>query len=99
MRKLDEDLMKIVQGDELDWVRGLELKQSGTFDAGVYRRNPGVPGRRNVDAYPARRLSPRNSAFAFEGAGRHERDARRPRGDQRFSMTTRSATLSASTTR
>src|SRR5262245_33033577 len=30
-----------------------ELRQSGTFEAGVYRRNPGVPGKRNVDGYQA----------------------------------------------
>src|SRR5215813_12434664 len=30
-----------------------ELKQFGTFDGGVYRRNPGLPGKRNVDGYQA----------------------------------------------
>jgi hypothetical protein len=30
-----------------------ELKQSGTFAGGVYRRYPGVPGKRNVDGYQA----------------------------------------------
>jgi hypothetical protein len=30
-----------------------ELKKSGTFKAGVYRRNEGVPGKHNVDAYEA----------------------------------------------
>jgi hypothetical protein len=30
-----------------------ELKQFGTFEGGVYRRNPGLPGKRNVDGYQA----------------------------------------------
>jgi len=30
-----------------------ELKAFGTFQAGVYRRNTGVPGKRNLDAYQA----------------------------------------------
>ncbi|HKA71888.1 MAG TPA: hypothetical protein VKE26_08785 [Xanthobacteraceae bacterium] len=30
-----------------------ELKTLGTFEAGVYRRNEGVPGKRNQDAYEA----------------------------------------------
>jgi hypothetical protein len=30
-----------------------ELKQFGTFEGGVYRRNPGLPGKRNIDAYQA----------------------------------------------
>jgi hypothetical protein len=30
-----------------------ELRQFGTFEAGVYRRNPEVPGKRNLDAYQA----------------------------------------------
>jgi hypothetical protein len=30
-----------------------ELKAFGTFEAGVYRRNAGVPGKRNLDAYQA----------------------------------------------
>jgi hypothetical protein len=30
-----------------------ELKQFGTFAGGVYRRNPGLPGKRNVDGYQA----------------------------------------------
>jgi hypothetical protein len=30
-----------------------ELKAFGTFTAGVYRRHPGVPGKRNVDGYQA----------------------------------------------
>jgi len=30
-----------------------ELKQFGAFEAGVYRRHPGTPGKRNVDAYQA----------------------------------------------
>jgi hypothetical protein len=30
-----------------------ELKKSGTFEGGVYRRNEGVPGKRNLDGYQA----------------------------------------------
>src|SRR5215471_4015268 len=30
-----------------------ELKQFGAFETGVYRRHPGTPGKRNVDAYQA----------------------------------------------
>lgn len=30
-----------------------ELKQFGTFEGGVYRRNAGVPGKRNLDGYQA----------------------------------------------
>jgi hypothetical protein len=30
-----------------------ELKQLGTFDDGVYRRNAGVPGKRNLDGFQA----------------------------------------------
>lgn len=30
-----------------------ELKQLGTFDGGVYRRNPDVPGKRNLDGFQA----------------------------------------------
>src|SRR5262249_61999899 len=30
-----------------------ELKTFGTFEAGVYRRNESVPGKRNQDAYEA----------------------------------------------
>jgi hypothetical protein len=30
-----------------------ELKQLGTFDGGVYRRNEGVPGKRNLDGFQA----------------------------------------------
>jgi hypothetical protein len=30
-----------------------ELKQTGTFAAGVYRRHPGAPGKRNLDGYEA----------------------------------------------
>jgi len=30
-----------------------QLKQFGAFEAGVYRRHPGTPGKRNVDAYQA----------------------------------------------
>jgi hypothetical protein len=30
-----------------------ELKKFGTFEGGVYRRNEGVPGKRNVDGYQA----------------------------------------------
>jgi hypothetical protein len=30
-----------------------ELKQLGTFDDGVYRRNEGVPGKRNLDGFQA----------------------------------------------
>src|SRR5262245_53102485 len=30
-----------------------ELRQYGTFEAGVYRRNEGVPGKRNMDGYEA----------------------------------------------
>jgi hypothetical protein len=34
--------------------QGMEkLRQHGTFEAGVYRRNAGVPGKRNVDGYQA----------------------------------------------
>ena len=30
-----------------------ELKELGTFDGGVYRRNEGVPGKRNMDGFQA----------------------------------------------
>jgi hypothetical protein len=30
-----------------------ELKKFGTFEAGVYKRNDGVPGKRNMDGYEA----------------------------------------------
>ena len=30
-----------------------ELKGLGTFDGGVYRRNEGVPGKRNLDGFQA----------------------------------------------
>jgi len=30
-----------------------ELKQFGSFEGGVYRRNEGVPGKRNIDGYEA----------------------------------------------
>jgi hypothetical protein len=30
-----------------------ELRKSGTFDAGVYKRNPDVPGKRNMDGFQA----------------------------------------------
>ena len=30
-----------------------ELRKSGTFEAGVYRRNEGEPGKRNMDGFQA----------------------------------------------